>query len=185
MRPTSRPPASGGRSRQGRPSRGKAQQASQPSQGRVKIGKCHETDKYPTKSDENWPIWSQTGQGNLSRRVPDPKNARGVVKNEGVQVWAPFVRKGGGCRGCILIWSNDGGRGGVGPGALGGPGRALGRGSGELGGGGPGLWSLLHLFRVKYAPMETNLTCRLVPQSQGGKPQRWQTSRKAPRQTPR
>ena len=59
------------------------------------IGKCHETDKYPTKSDENLPIWSQTGQGNLSRRVPDPKNARGVVKNEGVQVAAPFRCKGG------------------------------------------------------------------------------------------
>ena len=58
-------------------------------------GKCHETDKYPTKSDENLPIWSQMGQRNLSRRVPDPKNARGVVKNEGVQVAAPFVRKGG------------------------------------------------------------------------------------------
>ena len=38
-----------------------------------KIGKCHETDKYPTKSDENWSIWSQTGQGNLFRGVPDPK----------------------------------------------------------------------------------------------------------------
>ena len=45
--------------------------------------------------DENLSIWSQMGQGNLSRRVPDLKNARGVVKNEGVQVWAPFVRKGG------------------------------------------------------------------------------------------
>ena len=61
----------------------------------VKIGKCHETDKYPTKSDENLSIWSQTGQGNLSRRVPDPKNARGVVKNEGVQVAVGFRRKGG------------------------------------------------------------------------------------------
>ena len=38
-----------------------------------KIGKCHETDKYPTKSDENWSIWSQTGQGNLFRGVPDQK----------------------------------------------------------------------------------------------------------------
>ena len=61
----------------------------------TKIGKCHETDKKPTKSDENLPIWSQTGQGNLSRRVPDPKNARGVVKNEGVQVAVGFRRKGG------------------------------------------------------------------------------------------
>ena len=69
---------------------------------RVKIGKCHETDKYPTKSDENLSIWSQTGQGNLSRRVPDPKNARGVVKNEGLQVWALFWRKGGGCMGMYI-----------------------------------------------------------------------------------
>ena len=35
----------------------------------------------------------------------------------------------GGCMGCILIWSNDGEGDGVGPGALGDPGRALGRGS--------------------------------------------------------
>ena len=48
----------------------------------------------------------------------------------------------GGCRGCILIWSNDGGRGGVGPG---GPGGALGR---ELGRSGvwPDPWSLLVLW---------------------------------------
>ena len=52
-------------------------------------------DKKLTKLDENLPIWSQMGQGNLSRRVPDLKNARGVVKNEGVLVWAPFVCKGG------------------------------------------------------------------------------------------
>ena len=66
-----------------------------PSQKIQKIGKCHEIDKKLMKLDENLPIWSQMGQGNLSRRVPDLKNARGVVKNEGVQVWAPFVRKGG------------------------------------------------------------------------------------------
>ena len=60
-----------------------------------KIGNGQEKDKYPTKSDENLSIWSQTGQGNLSRRVPDPKNARGVVKNEGVQVAVTFLRKGG------------------------------------------------------------------------------------------
>ena len=68
----------------------------------TKNGKCHETDKYPTKSDENLSIWSQTGQGNLSRRVPDPKNARGVVKNEGVQVAVVFRRKGGGCMGMYI-----------------------------------------------------------------------------------
>ena len=66
-----------------------------PSQKIQKIGKCHEIDKKLMKLDENLPIWSQMGQGNLSRRVPDLKNARGVVKNEGVQVWAPFVCKGG------------------------------------------------------------------------------------------
>ena len=60
-----------------------------------KNGNGQEKDKYPTKSDENLPIWSQTGQENLSRRVPDPKNARGVVKNEGVQVAVTFWRKGG------------------------------------------------------------------------------------------
>ena len=41
-----------------------------------KIGKCHETDKYPTKSDEIWSIWSQTGQGNLFRGVPDQKKSK-------------------------------------------------------------------------------------------------------------
>ena len=41
-----------------------------------KLENDHETDKYPTKSDENWPIWSQTGQGNLFRGVPDPKKSK-------------------------------------------------------------------------------------------------------------
>ena len=66
-----------------------------PSQKIQKIGKCHEIDKKLMKLDENLPIWSQMGQGNLSRRVPDPKNARGVVKNEGLQVAVTFWRKGG------------------------------------------------------------------------------------------
>ena len=39
----------------------------------TKIGKFHEKVKNPTKSDETWSIWSQTGQGNLFRGVPDPK----------------------------------------------------------------------------------------------------------------
>ena len=60
-----------------------------------KIGNGQEKDKYPTKSDENLPIWSKTGQENLSRRVPDPKNARGVVKNEGLQVAVTSGVKGG------------------------------------------------------------------------------------------
>ena len=66
-----------------------------PSQKIQKNGKCHEIDKKLMKLDENLPIWSQMGQGNLSRRVPDLKNARGVVKNEGVQVAVGFRRKGG------------------------------------------------------------------------------------------
>ena len=42
----------------------------------TKNEKCHETDKNPTKSDENWSIWSQTGQGNLFRGVPDQKKIK-------------------------------------------------------------------------------------------------------------
>ena len=58
-----------------------------PSQKIQKIGKCHETDKNPTKSDEIWSIWSQTGQGNLFRGVPDPKK---IQKMSNFGIWAHF-----------------------------------------------------------------------------------------------
>merc|ERR1712185_848921 len=56
-----------------------------------KIGKCHEMDKYQTKSDEIWSIWSQTGQGNLFRGVPDPKKIQ--KRSKSLLIWAqgPFL----------------------------------------------------------------------------------------------
>ena len=58
-----------------------------PSQKIQKIGKCHEMDKKLMKSDENLSIWSQTGQGNLFRGVPDPKK---IQKMSNFGIWAHF-----------------------------------------------------------------------------------------------
>ena len=53
----------------------------------TKIRKCHEKVKNPTKSDETLSIWSQTGQGNLFRGVPDPKK---IQKMSNFGIWAHF-----------------------------------------------------------------------------------------------
>ena len=58
-----------------------------------KLENGHETDKYPTKSDENWSIWSQTGQGNLFRGVPDPKKIQKRSKSSLIWAKAHFGRE--------------------------------------------------------------------------------------------
>jgi len=51
-----------------------------------KLENGHEMDKDLMKLDENWTIWSQTVEGDLSREVLDPKMREGLSKMRAIRL---------------------------------------------------------------------------------------------------